>query len=75
MSKIVLSFDDPSEIKDFLLSHENGIYTGKNVDGQKVVVFVQQDAGLIVKTLQNNWWIVHSYDEDGYLEDETFEKN
>lgn len=63
MRDIVLSFDDPSEIKDFLNANESGIYSRKNVDGQKVVVFVQQNVGIIVKTLQkNDWWVIHSYD-------------
>lgn len=76
MRDIVLSFDDPSEIKDFLNANESGIYSGKNVDDQKVIVFVQQGVGLEVKTLQkNDWWVIHSYNEDGYLESETFEKN
>lgn len=54
---------------------ENGLYEGKNEDGQKVIVLRQQGSGWTIKTLNSKgWYEVVYYDEDGYREGETVEK-
>lgn len=74
-TNLSLNFEDREEIKTFINSNESGIYSGKNVDDEEVVVMLQQGNGMNVKTLQSNgWYRVHEYDEDGFFVSETFEK-
>lgn len=64
--KPILSFDNPEEIKKFIADNESNIYSGKNVEGQDVIVNLEKGKGMIVKTLNNkNWWEWVEYDESG----------
>lgn len=74
--KVLLSFDNAEEVRDFIKNNESGLYSGKNVDGEEVIVTIEKGNGMDVKTLQNNgWWVIHEYDKMGYLLSESFEKN
>ncbi|HDR7066985.1 TPA: hypothetical protein QCW42_004091 [Bacillus cereus] len=71
--KLAWDFSDREEIKRLIETTENGMYESHNEDGNKVIVFVQQGAGLDTHTYQSNGWIrVDSYDENGFWEGDTF---
>ena len=63
--------------KEFIAQTESGVYTGINVDGEKVVVIVQQGQGCLeIKTHHKEkpkWYEVRSYDEEGYQESLSYE--
>lgn len=64
------------ERKKFISQTESGIYTGINVDGEEVVVIVQQFQGLEIKTHHKEkpkWYEVQSYDKEGYQESLSYE--
>lgn len=66
--KPILNFDNVDEIKKFILNNESNIYTGKNIDGQDVIVKLQQSKGKIVETLNSkNWWEWTEFDESGFV--------
>lgn len=68
-----LAFTDYEAIKAFIANNESSLYEGKNVDGEKVAVLLDQGKGMDVYTYQANGWIrVTSYDKDGFSEGETF---
>lgn len=46
---------------------------GKNTDGEDMNISFSED-GVVTKTYQNNGWLrVNYYDENGFMECETFE--
>ncbi|MFS0878219.1 hypothetical protein [Solibacillus isronensis] len=67
---------NPNERKEliaFMQNTENGMYGGKNADGERVVVLVEAGEGLEIETFQANGWIrANYYDNDGFSEGETF---
>lgn len=72
---------DKDKFVDFINNCESDIYSGKNEDGEGIVVSVQKSTGIKVSTYQNNGWIrVNIYtlsNEDGYTDiimEETFSK-
>ena len=67
-SKLAIDFNNPKEIKEFISKNESSIYTGTNIDGQEVIVKLQQNEGMIVETLNNKgWWEWNEYDETGFV--------
>jgi hypothetical protein len=51
-------------------------YTGTNVDGEEVQVFIQQGQGMIIKTKHTakpKWWECVEFDVDGYQAGVTYE--
>lgn len=59
----------------FCKNNEKGLYIGINTDGEKVFVFVGE-SGITVKTQRKEkpkWLEVLDYDEDGFLESESYE--
>ena len=65
---VVLSFDSPEEIRKFISENESNIYTGKNVDGQDVMIRLDKGKGMIAETLNSkDWWEWNEYDEDGFV--------
>jgi len=67
-SKMAINFDNPKEIKEFISKNESSIYSGKNIDGQDVIVRLQQNEGMVVETLNNKgWWEWNEYDETGFV--------
>jgi len=68
-----LNFDTIEEVRNFIHNTDSGLYDGKNEDGAKVAVLIEQGVGMEVITYQGNGWIrVNEYDEYGHLEIETF---
>lgn len=66
--KEVLSFNEPKEIKKFIAENESNIYTGKNVDGQDVMIRLDKGKGMLVETLNSKgWWEWNEYDESGFV--------
>lgn len=73
-SKPIISFDSPEEIKKFMSEYESNIYMGKNIDGQDVIVELEKEKSMIVKTLNSkNWWEWVEYDESGFIVAQGFE--
>ncbi len=61
---------DKREVKqEFIHNTESGIYTGTNVNGEDVVVIVEQGQGMDVKTIRKakpRWFEVIEYDSEWY---------
>ncbi len=65
-TKAILSFDSIEEIKKFIAENESNIYSGKNVDGQEVILKLEKGKGMIIETLNSKgWWEWNEYDEYG----------
>lgn len=65
----MFDFSSRENIKDFIHNTESGIYTGKNIDGENVVVIIEQGKGMDIKTQKHSkpkWYEVIEYDEDGF---------
>lgn len=48
---------------------ENGIYTGKNIDGETILLKLEQGKGMTVSTIHKDkpkWFEVIEYDADGW---------
>lgn len=66
--KCILNFEKPADIKKFIAENESELYTGKNVDGQEVRVWLEKGKGMKVEVLNNKgWWEWNEYDEDGFV--------
>ena len=66
--KVVLSFEKPEDIKKFIAEHESDLYSGKNVEGQDVIVKLEKGKGMVVEVLNSKgWWDWNEYDEDGFV--------
>lgn len=64
--------------KQFIKNNESSIYTGKNVDGEDVIVCLNQNEGMTVKTSHKNkprWLECIEYDEEGYRISVSYEPN
>lgn len=69
-----LDVNKPEAMSHFITQHRSGIYVGKNVDGEKVVIMLDNKRGMDILTHQSNGWIRKNYfDKDGFSEGETFE--
>jgi len=67
--KSQLEFEEWEVRKKFIEETESGIYDGVNVDGEKVLVFLEKNQGMLVKTIKASkpkWYEVIEYDEEGY---------
>lgn len=70
-----LDFKDKETRKRFIQNTESGLYGGTSVDGQDIVVMVQQGEELSIKWENGKGWyegIV--YDENGERTDDILEK-
>ena len=66
--KPILNFDNITEIRKFITKNESGLYTGKNVEGQEVRVWLEKAKGMKVEVLNSkNYWEWNEYDESGFL--------
>lgn len=64
--------------KEFIQTYESGMYVGKNVEDEKVILMNDNHHGMeiwIKHKEKPNWWEVVSYDKDGYQESVTYEHN
>ena len=62
-------FSTAEKRRNFICNNQSGIYTGVNVEGEAVVVILQQSGGMDVKVQHENkpnWWEVLEYDADGF---------
>lgn len=71
---------DKEKFVEFIMNCDNDMYSGKNEDGEEIVVATQRFTGIKVSTYQKNGWIrVNDYtlsiDENGIdvIMSETFE--
>lgn len=70
-----IDFTDREVRKRFIQNTPSNLYFGKNVDGEEVVVGVDQGKGMSVKTLNSKgWYEGYCYDKNGFAEDEILEK-
>ena len=76
VEKPIIDFDDLESIKKFIEENESNMYEGKTVDGEQVILSLEQGEGMIVRVKQENgWWRIHEFDKDGYVVSETFERD
>ena len=78
MAKIIenLEFEKIGARKRFIKENESGIYAGKNVDGDDVVIHLSQGIGMDVKTRKAskpNWYEVVEYNAGGTQISVTYE--
>lgn len=70
-----IEMEDVESTKAFIREKESGVYEGKTIDGNRVIIMQQRGVGMKVSTLQDNgWWRVTEYDADGICESESYEK-
>lgn len=70
-----MDFTDLDARKEFITNTESNLFTGKNVNGQEVIVGVDKGVGMTVKTLNGKGWYEGvGYGSDGYRDDEFLEK-
>lgn len=71
--EVKLDFSDSAAVRKFIEETESGMYSGKNVDGEKVALMHDKGIGFDLHTYQNNGWVrVNDYGKNGYCEGETF---
>ena len=71
--KFDINLDSPECVKKLIQETENGMYSSVSNDGEKVVVYIQQNKCMDVHFYQKNGWIrVDGYDEDGFKVSESF---
>lgn len=71
-----LDFSSREARAKFIHNNESGIYEGKNVDGEYVMVFLQNSIGMTIKTRHTSkprWFECVSIDSDGFQESVTYE--
>lgn len=69
-----LDVNEPETVAAFIAQQASGIYAGKNVDGERVIIMLDNQRGMDILTHQANGWIRKNYfDKDGFSEGETFE--
>ena len=56
MEKPIIDFDDLESIKKFIEENESNLYEGKNIDGEDVIITLEQGAGMEVRVKQENGW-------------------
>lgn len=50
------------------------MFFGENADGEKVIMSVSREKGIVLTTYQKNGWLrINYYDADGFAQDETFD--
>ena len=50
------------------------MFFGENADGEKVIMSISRERGIVLTTYQKNGWLrVNYYDADGFPADETFD--
>lgn len=77
-----INFEDDNSLIDAILNCKSDIYTGKDVEGNEIVIATQNSVGIRVSTYQSNGWIrINNYDiaEDEnrqyyIIRSETYEK-
>lgn len=58
-----INFEDDNSLIDEILNCKSDIYTGKDVEGNEIVIATQNSVGIRVSTYQSNGWIrINNYD-------------
>ena len=60
----------------FMKQYGEGIFKGHNVDSDPVIVIIDKNNGMIVKTRHSEkpkWWECVEYDSDGWQESVSYE--
>ena len=71
---VPLSFDDYEAVQAFIKNNESSMYGGKNVDGETIMVSLEQGVGMDIRTYQHNGWIhISSYNKYGLKTDDSFD--
>lgn len=70
---VTLDFSDPVAVKEFIMETKSGMYVGKNVEGEEIMILHDQGDGFELYTDQSNGWTrLNTYDSNGYCDGETF---
>lgn len=70
------TFDEIYSRRIMIETLESSLYTGENVDGEEVIVLLEQGQGMEVKTRHTekpDWYECVHYDKDGYQEAVSYE--
>ena len=71
-----INLDTHLERRKFIQETESGIYSGTNEDGETVVILLQQNEGMVVRTIHHNkpnWFEVIEYNAFGGQESVSYE--
>ncbi len=71
-----VDMSQPKAIANFVASTESTILSGRNDQGEEVIVLLQQGVGLTHMTKHPSkpkWWEVIEYDADGYTESVSYQ--
>lgn len=52
-----IDFENDNSLIDAILNCKSDIYTGKDVEGNEIVIATQNSVGIRVSTYQSNGWI------------------
>jgi hypothetical protein len=68
---VKLDFSDTKAVKDFINNTRSGMYFGKNVEGESIMILLDKEEGFELHTDQSNGWTrINDYNEDGVCEGE-----
>lgn len=51
-----IDFSNEESIAEFIMNTETGIHDGKNVEGQRIIIYLEQGIGMKYETIQSNGW-------------------
>lgn len=71
-----LDFSSREVRAKFIHDNESGIYEGKNIDGEYVMVFLQNSVGMTIKTCHTDkphWFECVGIDSEGFQEFVSYE--
>ncbi len=78
IGEAMLRMDKLEARKRFIQEVESGMYTGRNVEGEEVILINENHVGMEIWTRHKekpNWWEVVHYDKEGYQEGVTYERS
>lgn len=72
----MVGFEKREGRAEFIKRNESGIYEGRTIDGERMLVLLQRGKGMDVKIQRKTklkWFEVIEYDESGYQVGVTYE--
>ena len=78
VQSVLAEMDTAKGRKKFIDSFESGMYAGRNVEDEEVILMNENHVGMEIWTKHKekpNWWEIVSYDEDGSQESVTYKSD